>query len=83
MRTFLATAAASVLLAALASPTFAALPKHRSQISHQTPIYGDASRGAYYAPNSSVVTFGNRVIGQDPDPNIRSQMLRDPFPGNY
>jgi hypothetical protein len=26
--------------------------------------------------------FGNQVIGQDPDPNIRTHMLQDPVPYN-
>jgi len=79
-----ATAAAAVLVAALASPTLAA-PKHRNHGKDATRAYGTANPGGYYAPNSNgrVVAFGNRVIGQDPDPNIRLQMRRDPNPGNY
>ena len=83
MRTFLFGAAVAALIAALASPTFAAPAKQRTMISPRAPIYGSAANGAYYAPNGSVVIFGNRVIGQDPDPNIRLQMRRDPNPGNY
>jgi hypothetical protein len=46
--------------------------------------FGATAPDTNYAPNSgTVVTLGNRVIGQDPDPNIRAQILRDPFPGNY
>jgi hypothetical protein len=83
-----ATAAAATLVMALAQPAFAA-PKNRNQVSKDaTRAYGAAAPRTYYAPNGyapnggSVVTWGNRVIGQDPDPNIRAQILRDPFPGN-
>jgi len=29
------------------------------------------------------VTFGNRVVGEDPDPNIRAQLLHDPVMSEY
>jgi hypothetical protein len=81
--TGIATAAAAALVVALAQPTLAA-PK-RNQVSNDASrAYGATAPGALYAPNGGgVVTFGNRVIGQDPDPNIRSQLIRDPYPGNY
>ncbi len=28
-------------------------------------------------PKSNIVTFGDKVLGQDPDAAIRSQLLRD------
>jgi hypothetical protein len=34
------------------------------------------------APRGDIVLFGNQVIGQDPDANIRTQMLHDPVPYN-
>jgi hypothetical protein len=85
MKMFFAVVSAALLTIALGSPTFAA-SKHRNQVRNDSArAYGAARAGAYAyeAPRGGFVTFGNRVIGQDPDPNIRSQMLRDPFPGNY
>jgi hypothetical protein len=83
MKALVVTAATTVLIAALALPTFAE-SKKRNQVSNEAArTYGAASPRGPYAPNSSVVIFGNRVIGQDPDPNIRLQILRDPYPGNY
>jgi hypothetical protein len=35
------------------------------------------------ALDSDVVISGGRVIGRDPDPNIRAQMRRDPVPNEY
>jgi hypothetical protein len=37
---------------------------------------------AAFQRNSDVVVDGGRVIGQDPDANVRSMIERDPFPGN-
>ncbi|HWL30684.1 MAG TPA: hypothetical protein VNQ50_00990 [Xanthobacteraceae bacterium] len=31
-----------------------------------------------YARPSDIVVFGNRIIGEDPDVNIRTQFLYDP-----
>ena len=79
-----ATAATAALVMALAQPAFAA-PKNRNQVMNDAPrAFGATAPGTNYVPNGgTVVTLGNRVIGQDPDPNIRAQILRDPFPGNY
>jgi hypothetical protein len=83
MKALVVTAAATVLIAGLASPAFAA-SKKRNQVSNEAArTYGAANPRGPYTPNGSVVIFGNRVIGQDPDPNIRLQMRRDPYPGNY
>ena len=80
MKALAVSAAATILVAALASPTLAAPAKHRNQVSNSaTTSNGRAAYGA----SGNVVTLGNRVVGQDPDPNIRLQILRDPTPGNY
>jgi hypothetical protein len=84
MRTFFASVAAAALAIALVSPTLAAT-KHRHPVANDAArAYGAAvpAPGAFYAPNRDSVFFDNHVIGQDPDPNIRFQILRDP-PENY
>ncbi len=45
--------------------------------------YGQATEGPAVAHERDIVTFGGRVIGEDPDPNIRTQMLHDPVPSEY
>jgi hypothetical protein len=52
-------------IAFLATPAFAQDP-HRW--SHTTPFQG---------PSIEEVIFDGRVIGADPDPRIRSELLRD------
>ena len=50
-----------------------------------------AANGQYYGQNygqqyqqpQTAVTLGNRVVGQDPDANIRAQLERDPVPTEY
>jgi hypothetical protein len=92
MRAIAAIGAAAVVITALASPTVAAT-KQRNHVSNGiAPTYRGAygaapaypgAHGSAYGRNGNVVIDGNRVIGQDPDPNIRLQMRRDPYPGNY
>jgi hypothetical protein len=36
-----------------------------------TPAFAQSPRSA------TEVVFGNKIVGQDPDPAIRSQMMRD------
>jgi hypothetical protein len=68
------------LAAALSTSAFAA-PKHHAAVeSDGSASYAQPATERYYGPRSDVVTFGNRVIGQDPDLNIRSQMEHDPVP---
>ena len=75
-KTLIATLALTTLAA---SPTFAASTKNRMHLSQQ-------ARDAYarYLPNDpSWVISNNKVVGRDPDINIRSQMLRDPIADEY
>ena len=82
MKTKIAIAAA--LAACLASPAFAAPPKHHAATDHDTMgPYGQGTYQEYGSPRSDVVTYGDRVIGQDPDPNIRAQLRHDPVPSEY
>jgi hypothetical protein len=70
---------AVVLAALVATPAFAA--KKRHTISQQ------AAAAQAYAPGDQYVTAGisyvvisnGRVVGQDPDPNVRLNLLRDPY----
>ena len=64
-----------------ASPVFAAQLKHRAPVIHELP-YGQIG-AQNYAGRSDVVTFGSRVVGEDPDINIRTQMLHDPVVSEY
>jgi hypothetical protein len=68
------------LAAALSTSAFAAPRHHAAVEADSMSSYGQASTERFYSPRSDVVTFGNRVIGQDPDLNIRSQMEHDPVP---
>ncbi|HET7849634.1 MAG TPA: hypothetical protein VFL51_11295 [Pseudolabrys sp.] len=44
----------------------------------QTPAYRSSDDGAYAAvPDGVAVQFGDEIVGRDPDPNVRLQMLRD------
>jgi hypothetical protein len=71
------------MLALLASSAFAAPLKHRAPVAHDTTNpYGQAEQH-YLGRQSDVVMFGGHVVGEDPDPNIRSQMLHDPVPSEY
>jgi len=75
-KTLIATLALTTLAAA---PTFAASTTNRAYLSQQ-------ARAAYaqYLPNDpSLVIFNNKVIGRDPDINIRAGMLRDPVANEY
>jgi hypothetical protein len=70
------------LATVLASPAFAAVPKHHAPSADTMESYGQSNE-RYVTRPSDAVTFGNRVIGEDPDPNIRSQMQHDPTPSEY
>lgn len=70
---------ATLALATLvASPAFAQSNAHR--VRHAASTLDDvyASEPGYVALNPNVVVFENTIVGQDPDPNIRLQMIRDP-----
>ena len=78
------TVALATVLASLVSPAFAASSKHRAPVANDaSEPYAQGGPAGNYARNSDVVTFGNRVVGEDPDPSIRTQLLRDPEPSEY
>ena len=80
-KTLIATLAFATLVA---SPAFAQSngqrTRHVARAIENTnmAVPGDLVLNGTQNPN--VVTFANRVVGQDPDINIRTQLLRDPFP---
>ena len=58
----------------LATPGEAAKRKHRTKaVTEQVRV----KQRAVAPRESNIVTFSNSVIGADPDPNIRHQLLRD------
>jgi hypothetical protein len=72
----------ATVFASLASPAFAAPPKHRAPVEHDTMSpYVQSTHEQMLARPSDVVTSEGRVIGADPDANIRTQLQRDPEPG--
>ena len=75
--------ALATVLASLASPAFAAPSRHRAPVAQDTMgPYGQANP-QYFARQPDVVTFGGRVVGEDPDANIRTQLLHDPVMSDY
>jgi hypothetical protein len=70
--------ALATMFAALASPAFAAPPKHRAPVANDTmvPHVQPPSDQVLGRPSDVVITEG-RVVGADPDPNIRTQLMRD------
>ena len=82
MKKLLATRATlATVLAALSSPAFAA---HRAPVGHDTMTpYGQPSGDVTLARPSDVVVTEGRVVGADPDINIRTQLLRDPDQGGF
>lgn len=81
MKNILATGAALAVLASLASPAFAASSKHRAPVAYDA--YSQGNNEQVYSRPSDVVTFSGRVVGEDPDANIRTQILHDPVPSEY
>jgi hypothetical protein len=67
---FLMTIVALAMLAA--SPAFAAPSKH---VAHQ--MTASKAYAAYPAQDPYAVVVDGQVVGRDPDPNIRFQILRD------
>jgi hypothetical protein len=72
----------SVVLAALGLATLAAsaavaAPKHRVPLANDTPY-----QQSVVPPANAVVSEG-KVVGVDPDPNIRTQFLHDPDPSGF
>jgi hypothetical protein len=64
------------LATVIASPAFAAAG-HRAAEARDTLPYGQIG-AQNYARQPDVVTFGSRIVGEDPDANIRGQLLHDP-----
>ena len=71
------------LLSAFILGAVLTLPAAAAPRAHRAPPAQPYDNGQYLVHNPNVVTFGNRVIGQDPDLNVRAQMLHDPVPGEY
>jgi len=69
------------LIATLALATLVASPAFAQSYVHRVRHANNAADNAYaaQAQNPNVVVLGNTVVGQDPDPNIRLQLLRDPI----
>jgi len=44
---------------------------------------GYMAYGQYTTNDPYVVISNDRVVGRDPDANIRAQMMRDPIPDEY
>ena len=67
---------AAALAALAASPALAANSHRAMRQDSATNAYD------YVAPNADVVIDGGKVIGADPDPAIRTQLLREGDPTN-
>ena len=82
---FVTTVAIGTVLSALAAPAFAAPPRHRAPapVANDTGPYGAFPQERLMAPPSTVVSSEGRVVGADPDPNIRTQLLHDPDPNGF
>jgi hypothetical protein len=82
-KTLAISVAMAAVMASLASPAVAA-PKHRAPVANDTRgPYGQPPGDQLLARPSDVVTSEGRVIGADPDPNIRTQLRRDPDPSGF
>ena len=80
MKKLLATSAAlATVLAALSSPAFAA---RRAPVGNDTP-YGQPSGDQTLARPSDLAVTEGRVVGADPDINIRTQLIRDLDQGGF
>jgi hypothetical protein len=83
MKKLLANIALATVLASLSSAAFAA-SRHRAPVEQDTAApYTQSANEQLLARPSDVVTSEGRVIGADPDPGIRTQLLRDPNPTGY
>jgi hypothetical protein len=82
---FVTTVALGTALAALVAPAFAAPPRHRAPapVANDTGPYGPLPQERLMAPPNTVVSTEGRVVGADPDPNIRTQLLHDPDPTGF
>ena len=81
-KTLALSAALATVLAALASPAFAAAARHRTPVATDSDApYGQPM--ASMASQSEIVTGSGSHVIADPDPNIMSQLLRDPDPSGF
>jgi hypothetical protein len=79
MKKTLATCAAlAAVMASLASPAFAA---HRAPVAADT--YGQVTHDQYGVRQATIVTGSGSTVVADPDPNIMTQLLRDPDPSGF
>jgi uncharacterized protein YdeI (BOF family) len=68
---------ALVLAALVTTPAFAA--KKRNTISPQaTAAYASVDQN-YNGVDRDTVFVNGRIVGRDPDPNVRLMLMRDPF----
>jgi len=72
---------AALAFAAAASPAFAATHHMRHSTNDATSAYASANSG-YISNDPDAVVFDNKVIGRDPDPNVRLEIRRE-LPGYY
>ena len=84
MKKLLTTSVAlATVFASLASPAFAASTRHRAPVANDAvEPYGQPGDEALARPSDVAVTEG-RVVGADPDPNIRTQLIRDQDQGGF
>jgi hypothetical protein len=68
-------AVALIMSVALAAPAEAA--KKRKKEVQRAPV---SNVYPFAGPHPHDVWFGGYHVGRDPDPNVRSYMLRDPHP---
>ena len=82
MKKLLATSVAlATVLAAISSPAFAA---RRAPVGHDTMSpYGQPSGDMTLARPSDLAVTDGRVVGADPDINIRTQLIRDLDQGGF
>ena len=72
----------SALATVLTTSAFAQTTQRRAQNSIQRPADTVVS-GQYVTNDPYIVIESNRVLGRDPDPNIRTQMRHDPVANEY
>lgn len=61
------------------APAFAATTHHtRQPLARSDSAYENYAAAPGYNATSPEVVFDNRVIGRDPDPNVRLELMRDP-----
>jgi hypothetical protein len=72
MKLLVSTLALAVLAA---SPALAAAPKH---VDHRTAVMSSDAATSYAAQqDSDNVIVGGQIVGRDPDPNVRLELMKD------